>query len=173
MPNFSKTQILIFIIAVLLIINIAMVLSFGMKSPEKKSNDRHKRPSPISMALKDKVGFSPQQMEQIDKLKKQHREKMRVLFEDIRKEKIGFYQNVNKPAIADSTIEELSFRIAKKQQAIEQQAFRNFREIRALCTPEQLPRYDSLMPKVILDMWFPEKHRSGRHKDDGKERTHP
>ena len=169
MLNFSKTQVLIFIIIILLLANIAMVVSFAMKQPERKSTDRQRRPSPIASVLKDKVGFSQQQMEQIDQLKKTHRERMHFLFEDIRKEKIAFYHHVNLPIVADSTIERLSSRIALKQQAIEQQAFKNFREIRALCTPEQLPRYDSLMPKVIINMWFPEKHGSGRHKESGKD----
>jgi hypothetical protein len=177
MPNFSKTQVLIFIIAILLLVNIAMVLSFGMKEPEKteKSNDKPRRPNPIAFTLKEKVGFSEQQMEQINQLKKAHREKMHVLFEDIRKAKIAFYSHVNKPQINEAEMHTLSLDIAKKQQAIELQAFRNFREIRALCTPEQLPKYDSLMPQVIQNMWFPErhgnnKHREGKGRDSSKEK---
>jgi periplasmic protein CpxP/Spy len=175
MPNFSKTQVLIFIIAILLIVNIAMVLSFGMKEPAKpgKTNDRPpRRPNPIAFTLKEKVGFSEQQMEQIDQLKKQHREKMHLLFEDIRKAKISFYSHVNKSQINEAEMQALSLDIAKKQQAIELQAFRNFREIRALCTPEQLPRYDSLMPQVIQNMWFPERHGNNKHRDSSKERSH-
>jgi len=172
MPNFSKTQVLIFIIVILLLVNIAMVFSFGMKQPERdeKNNDRQRRPNPIAFTLKEKVGFSQQQMEQIDQLKKQHREKMHLLFEDIRKAKITFYSNVNNAEINEKAIEELSVNIGKKQQAIELQAFRNFRDIRALCTPEQLPKYDSLMPQVIQNMWFPERHGNNKHKEGTKDR---
>jgi periplasmic protein CpxP/Spy len=172
MPNFSKTQVLTFIIVILLLVNIAMVLSFGMKQPgnaDKHADRPGRRPNPIAFTLKEKVGFSEQQMNQIEVLKKQHREKMHVLFEDIRKAKIAFYANVSQQQVNEDSIEALSFNIGKKQQAIEQQAFRNFREIRALCTPEQLVRYDSLMPKVIQNMWFPDRRGNNRHKDSSKE----
>ena len=172
MPNFSKTQVLIFIIVILLLVNIAMVLSFGMKQPDRsgKNDDKPgRRPNPIAFTLKEKVGFSEQQMSQIEVLKKEHREKMHVLFEDMRKAKIAFYANVSQQQVNEDSIEALSSNIGKKQQAIEQQAFRNFREIRALCTPEQLVRYDSLMPKVIQNMWFPDRRGNNRHKDSSKE----
>jgi hypothetical protein len=96
---------------------------------------------------------------------------MHVLFADIRKAKISFYANVNKPQINEAEMEALSLDIAKKQQAIELQAFRNFRDIRALCTPEQLPRYDSLMPQVIQNMWFPERRGNNKHRDSSKHRS--
>jgi len=170
MPSFSKTQILIFIIIILLMVNIAMVLSFGMKTPSKTEADKPRRPNPIAFTLKEKVGFSEQQMQKIEELKKAHREKMHKLFEDVRKSKIDFYEHVNQDTIADSTIQHLSSDIGRKQQAIELQAFKNFRELRALCTPEQLPRYDSLMPQVIRNMWFPERHGgNGKHKEGEKD----
>ena len=174
MPNFSKTQVLIFIIAILLIVNIAMVVSFAMKEPDKRdrNNDRPgRKPNPIAFTLKEKVGFSEQQMNQIEVLKKQHREKMHVLFEDMRKAKIAFYANVSKHEIDEDSIQAHALNIGKKQQAIEQQAFANFREIRALCTPEQLVRYDSLMPKVIQNMWFPDRHGNSKHKDNAKPKS--
>ena len=174
MANFSKTQVLIFIIVILLLVNIAMVLSFGMKQSDKpgRNSDRGgRRPNPIAFTLKEKVGFSEQQMNQIEVLKKQHREKMHVLFEDMRKAKIAFYANVSRQEVNEDSIQALSSDLGKKQQAIEEQAFRNFREIRALCTPEQLVRYDSLMPKVIQNMWFPDRHGDSKHKDSSKARS--
>jgi len=172
MPNFSRTQILIFIIAILLLVNIAMVVSFGMKQPQPKENERPRRANPIASTLKEKIGFSDEQMQKIEQLKKQHRETMHTLFEDIKNAKIAFYKNVNKAEIADSTLERLSNNIGRKQQAIDLQAFRNFREIRSLCTPEQLPAYDSLMPGVIQNMWFPDKHRDmNRRKDSSNEKN--
>ena len=174
MPSFSKTQILIFIIVILLLVNIAMVVSFGMKGPQKRESERPRRPNPVALTLKEKVGFSAQQMQQIEQLKKEHREKMHQLFEDIRKAKIAFYQNVNRPEIADTTIERLASNIGKKQQEIDLQAFKNFREIRSLCTPEQLPKYDSLMPKVIQNMWFPDKRKDmGKHDSSRDHHTRP
>jgi len=118
MRSFSKTQILIFIIIILLMVNIAMVLSFGMKTPSKTEAEKPRRPNPIALTLKEKVGFSEQQMQKIEELKKAHREKMHKLFEDVRKSKIEFYEHVNQDPIADSTIQHLASDIGRKHRPL-------------------------------------------------------
>jgi protein CpxP len=172
MPNLTKTKVLIFVIMVLLVANVAMLLSFGMKKPEKQ-NEHGRGPNVMSSILQEQVGFSNQQMDKLKDLRKQHWDKMHQLFEVMRQAKIGFYQNISKPEISDSTLQTEAAKIGETQQAIDIQTFRNFRELRALCTPEQLPRYDSLIPGVIQNMWFPHRGSQGKEKDSGKSKSSP
>jgi protein CpxP len=172
MRNLTKTKVLIFVILVLLVANAAMLFSFvGMKKPEK-DNDRGRGPNVMSSVLQEQVRFSDQQMDKVKDLRKKHWDKMHVLFEDMRKAKIAFYQNISKSEVADSALQLQASVIGKTQQAIDIQTFKNFRELRALCTPEQLPRYDSLIPKVIQNMWFPHRGNQGKNWDSLKSKSH-
>lgn len=91
---------------------------------------------------------------------------MKPLFEDIRLAKIEFYGLLSKGSIDDSTLSRAASTIGEKQKAIDLQAFENFREIRKLCTAEQQPRYDSLIPGIIGKMWFAPRKGNSRHKEN-------
>jgi hypothetical protein len=80
---------------------------------------------------------------------------MRPLFEEMRLAKVQFYRNLSKPSVENDTLIRASTEIGAKQQTIELQAFRNFKEIRTVCTDRQKAKYDSLIPGVIEKMWFP------------------
>ncbi|MCH5600253.1 hypothetical protein [Niabella ginsengisoli] len=49
----------------------------------------------------------------------------------------------------DSIVEKLADSIGSLQKQVEINAFRHVVETRKICTPEQMPAYDSLMIKII------------------------
>ena len=53
---------------------------------------------------------------------------------------------------ASATLEAAAAAIGRKQALLELKLFDNFREIRAICTPAQLPRFDSLAPSLVRKM---------------------
>jgi Spy/CpxP family protein refolding chaperone len=169
MPNFSRTKVLISIIAVLLLTNIAMLIFVvGTRDHRRKRGDEGNRGpgTSISIVLEQKVGFTREQMDKVKELRGTHREKMHSLFEDIRLAKISFYGHLGENEVNDSVFNTSGNAIAEKQKAIDLQAFKNLRELRALCTPEQLPKYDSIMPGVLENMWFPARRGNNDKKKD-------
>jgi hypothetical protein len=166
MPTFSKTRVLIFIIVVLLLANLAMLIFFlSMHDNRKKHTQQSNRgANVISTVLQQKVGFTKEQMDKVSQLRSVHREKMHSLFQDIRLAKIKFYGQINTNEVTDSVLYRDATTIGEKQRAIDLQAFKNIREIRNLCTTEQLPKFDSLIPGVLQNMWFPSR-RSNNQKD--------
>jgi len=173
MRSLAKTQVLVFIIVVLLLANIAMLIFFtGFSKPGKRPDGGRRNSNSISSVLENKVGFDKQQMEQMKNLRKVHWERMHGYFEEIRVAKRDFYLQLSQPDVADSMLQRRAALIGQKQAAIDLQAFKNFREVRALCTPAQLPRYDSLIPPAIERMWFPARGSNNSRKEDSTDRRH-
>lgn len=156
MRKVLNNRVLLLVVAILLLSNIAMLFFFvWMKEPSKKGIRGERQKSPITLFLEQQVGFNKQQMEAYDKIRQQHRQEMKPLFEEIRLSKVGFYGLLSKSENSNDDLNKAASAIGEKQKIVDLQAFQNFKEIRALCTPEQQPRYDSLIAGVIANMWFP------------------
>ena len=56
------------------------------------------------------------------------------------------------PSVPDSVIEAKADIIGKQQKDLDLFVIRHFKDIRTLCTPDQLPKYDSLLPPLIERM---------------------
>jgi periplasmic protein CpxP/Spy len=154
--NNSKNKILIFFVAVLLLTNIAMLFYFiGVKGRSSKGNHGEKRTGPVTGFLQNDVGFNKQQMDAFDTLKQRQRSSIKPLFDDLGKSKDSFYQLIGNIAVPDSILRTAASEIGKKQAALDLQFFQNFRNIRKICTPEQLIKFDSLMPAVVSKMMQP------------------
>jgi len=164
--NNSRNRILIFLVAFLLLTNIAMLVYFTGFDKKAGRDNRTEKRGPISSFLQNDVGFTKEQMEQLDTLKKQHRAAIRPLFDALGKSKDSFYQLIGKPGVNDSGLQAGANAIGQKQAALDLQFYQNFMSIRKLCTPEQLPKFDAAMPSMASRMMQPwQKGNPGRRKD--------
>jgi protein CpxP len=146
MNQVSGNKILLAIIAVLIITNIVMLVLFlRMKKPEAATTKK----LGFTEKLKNEVGFTSEQMAVFEPRKKAFWKTMRERFEDMKKTKEAFYYQLYDPSIKDSVIESKAEVIGKQQKELDLFVIRHFKEVRALCTPQQLPKYDSLVPALI------------------------
>lgn len=159
MARVFNNRILLFIIAALLISNIAMLVIWYKWSHndhwQQRGGDMSR--SPMAIFLESKVGFSKQQLTEFEQLRKDHRQMLKPMFEDLKNTKAGFFKLVTVPNLSDSLLQTESMKIAVKQQGLDIQTIKNFRQLRDLCTDQQRPIYDSLMPGIISEMWFPNR----------------
>jgi periplasmic protein CpxP/Spy len=153
--NNSKNRILIFLVIFLLLTNIAMLLYFTAFNKMSKAGHPDRHGPGITAFLQNEAGFSKDQMIMLDSLKKQHRTAIKPLFDDLGTSKDHFYQLLGKPGIADSVLQAAADDIGKKQAALDLQFFQNFMSIRKLCTEQQLPKFDSVMPNLASKMMQP------------------
>lgn len=167
--NSSKTKVLLFLVGILLLTNIALVVFFvGKKDrPASHNGPRPDRSSMMKGFLKDTVGFDDQQLSQYENIRQQHDERMKGLFEQMRIAKLDFYSLVNKPG-ADSASQAAAASIGEKQKAVDLAFFNHFREVRMLCRPEQQPKYDSLVQRIIRRMVSPQRRGDPRDKKENK-----
>jgi periplasmic protein CpxP/Spy len=149
MDQFSGNKILLTIIAILLITNLVMLILFlRIKHSEPPQSKR----LGFSEKLKKQVGFTPQQMSVYEPRRTAFWKRIRERRDEIKKTKEDFYQQLYDPSIPDSVIEARAETIGKQQKELDLQVIRHFRDIRRLCTQEQLPKYDSLLPPLIERM---------------------
>jgi periplasmic protein CpxP/Spy len=158
MSSQSKNKILIFIITILLLTNIGVLISFeGMRKHGDKDSKTDKAHAGITDLLKKEVGFSDTQMAQYKQMRKEHWDKMKPLFDEMNNTKTRFYDLLNNTAVSDSVLNQMADSIGIRQKNIDLQIFHHFKEVGNLCTPEQQPKFDSLVVRVIKRMATPHK----------------
>ena len=77
---------------------------------------------------------------------------VREQFDSIKNTKVAFYNLMYDPSVPDSVLQARADMIGEKQKNLDLFVVKHFKNIRTMCTPEQLPKYDSLLPPLIERM---------------------
>lgn len=155
--NQNKSKVFLMIIAILFIANIAMLSFFLQK---KENTDRNKRPDRkayISNILATEIGFDQSQLIQYDTLSNRNHEKMKSLFENFRNNKNEQFNQLVAAGFTDSAISRIADQSAANQKLMDVQMFNHIKNIRQLCTPTQLPKFDSSVNKIFNRRMEPKK----------------
>ena len=147
MSTNSKNKILLIAVAILLLTNISMLVFFLMGPPKKGMHGG--REAMMTEFLQKEIGFTPQQIQQYDTLSKQHREKMKAMFEEAGKNKENQLKQLAASDFSDSSINNIAGQSIEKQKLLEISMFEHLRDVRSICTPEQRPKFDSLVYKIL------------------------
>lgn len=168
----NNNKALLFIIAVLLITNIAVII-FYFTRPCGRREDRGFSPGEaMALFLKNDVHFSPEQLQQFDSLRKENRKVLKPLFKNMAAVKDSFYRQISDVSITDSLFNSELDTIAAVQKRLDKAMFHHFRDVRTLCTPEQLPLYDSLVQQLIIKRMTHPFRKSGPYRKDTIEASH-
>ncbi len=158
----NKSKIFLTIIGILLVANIALVAFLLLK----KDDDKHegKRPDRRTMIgnfLKTEIGFDSLQIQQFDTLSVRHKENMKKMFDSSRSTKDKQFKELSAANFSDSAMINVAERSAAAQKTMELKMFNHLRNIRLLCTAEQLPKFDSLFVKMLNKRGGEGKKRMG------------
>ena len=145
----NRSKVFLVIIGILLIANIAMLSFFLMKKDTGRHEKGPDRKAMISDFLKKEIGFTPEQLQQYDTLSTRHRENMKKMFENLRGSKDNQFKQLTAGNFNDSIMTSVADQSAASQKIMELQMFNHLKSIRMLCTPEQLPKFDSLFVKIL------------------------
>ena len=148
MSTTSKNKILLVTVAILLLTNMVMLFLFLNKDYGKKGPHDGKR-GMMTEFLKNEIGFNAQQLQLYDTLSKRHMDNIKASFEAMRNNKSELFKELGKNAFNDSDINIVADKSATAQKQMEIKMMMHFKEVRNLCTPEQLPKFDSLFYKVL------------------------
>lgn len=167
MNSSSRSRSLIVIIIILLITNIAILAFFLWPKSSLSGTPGGSKPGyGMAETLKREVGLDSQQVTKLARLREDHWKKMKLLFEDLQKSKNDFYVLLKSPETPDSVITNAAARIGQKQQVIDLQVFQHFKNSRLVCTPEQRPKYDSLVQIIIKRMSGSARGSNNRRRDE-------
>lgn len=148
----TKNRSLVSIIIFLLITNIAMLIFFLVMNNPAHKNSHARDQNGMSGMLQKEVGFSKDQLDTYQSLRKNQMDTVHALFDDLRKSKMDFYNLIYSSRVSDSSVNKAADVIAEKQKTLDLHMFNHFKIVRNICTPDQLPKFDSTIQKVFIRM---------------------
>ena len=152
------------VIVLLLLLNTGTLAFLWMKSNRPPHGPmggpgRHNR---VDRLMSDKLQFTPQQESLMENLKHEHHSQILRIQEEESKlhtELFGLlHSNNDDPAARKMILDKLAVNDIRKEEV----TFEHFRQIRAILTPEQLPKFDELMEEIASHIM---SHHPGRKGD--------
>ena len=144
----SNNKILTIAVVLLLLVNIALVAFIVMG---KNRNDKwHSggKGDPFETMVKE-LNMTAEQQKNYKEQKEEHFKKIKPLFDSVRMAKTAFYALIKEQNVSDSSINVYSQRITEKQSVIDKLTFAHFKTVRNLFTPEQQPKFDAFVQKMM------------------------
>jgi periplasmic protein CpxP/Spy len=143
----SSNKILTIAVILLLITNIALVamLVMGKQKKDKRGGGREQA---FEMMVKE-LDMTDAQQKEYKLLKETHLKDSKPLFDSLRTARNAFFALVKDTAASDSVLTVYSQRISERQAAIDRNIFAHFKKVRNLFTPEQQPRFDTFVQKMM------------------------
>jgi len=145
----NRSKVFLLVIAILLLSNIAMLSFFLIKKDDRHFDKRPDRKTMIAEFLKKEIGFTPEQLQQYDTISTKHQENVKKMFESHRASKDNQFKDLVAGDFTDSVMTLVADQSAESQKAMELQMFNHLKNIRLLCTKDQLPKFDSLFVKIL------------------------
>lgn len=159
----NRSKVFLAIIGILLVANIALVSFFLMRKDGPRHEKRPEWKVVISGFLKNEIGFDTVQLNKYYSLSDRHKENMKKMMDSLRTPKDQQFKELVAANFSDSAMNSMAGQSATAQKAMELQMFNHLKNIRLLCKPEQLPKFDSLFGKILN-----RKGGDGRKKDTEK-----
>jgi len=142
----SSNKILVAAVILLLIANVALVV-FIMTGKTKHA-EKSKKPDPAEVMYRE-LNMSEEQQKQHKLLKDEHFKSSKPLFDSVRAAKTAFFALIKDSTVTDSTLTAYSNRIYQWQSVIDKRTFAHFKRLRNMFTPEQQPKFDSFIQKMM------------------------
>jgi len=99
--------------------------------------------------LQKEIGFNQQQLLQYDTLSDGQQKIMKGFFENMHNKKKQQFQQLVVGNFSDTSINRLADESAATQKQLEVQMFNHLKSVRQLCSPDQLPKFDTSFFKVF------------------------
>jgi hypothetical protein len=148
----SKNKSLVSIIIFLLITNVVMLIFFIVLNKPVQRNMRGRDQNGMSGMLQKDVGFTRDQLDTYQILRKDQLDSIHILFDEVRKAKMNFYNLIYTPNVADSTLISAADEIAVRQKNLDLHMINHFKKVRNICSPDQVQKFDSSIKKIIARM---------------------
>ena len=141
----DKIKVLTFAVIALLLLNFATLGFLLLTSPKHNSRPPHREPKEIII---NQLQLDATQQIAYQKLIEWHRGTIDSLDHQIRGAKNKLYSQLIQPDVDTKTKDSLFTILANYQKQIEQTHFKHFQDIKDLCTPEQMNRFNELTEEL-------------------------
>jgi periplasmic protein CpxP/Spy len=144
---------LLVLVAILLITNIATLSIYWIKKPGRDGGPgRDGREKRMGQFLVDQMKFDANQEATYWKLRDSIIVIQKPVMDSIRSAKKRFFDLLNQPDASDSLLMDRSNEIADLQKKLDIVTFRHFQKVRAICRPDQLQKFDTVIKEIVNRM---------------------
>lgn len=138
----KREKIILIIAVAMIVVNIVLlVLPYLRRAPSGMQPDD---------LLTQQLRWSDMQAARFRELKQAHHEAVSLRRDSIQLLKHQLLSQLKAGKLNDETLRTATTHIAKLQQVIDEVTFRHFADLRALCSPEQLPHFDALIEELAV-----------------------
>lgn len=143
----AKNKWLTILVVVLLALNAATLALFWIG--KTREGNQPPPPPPATTYLVKELGLDTTQQNQLKALIDQHRKAAELLRVGIKNAKDSLFELVKHPETSDSAKRMLSAAASSRMAELDLLTLDHFRQIRALCNPEQQKKFDAIIHEVI------------------------
>ena len=144
MNHGSKNKLLTWLVVLLLVANAATIAMFWLG---KVKHPPQSKGTPQEFLVKE-LQLNTKQQEQLDVLRKEHREAADQLREKIKNAKEAFFDLLKQQNVTDSVKQVSAKAVSIHTEELDLLTLNHFQKIRALCTPEQQKKFDEIIQQV-------------------------
>ncbi|HEY2721454.1 MAG TPA: periplasmic heavy metal sensor [Chitinophagaceae bacterium] len=160
MKQFTQNKLLVLLVAILLIANLGLMFYFFAFRGRHQTGEM--TPRPVSDFVEKQLGFNADQTARFQQLRDQHKEAVKPVIDDMKKLKDSLYNLLQRPQLNDTMAVSLIDKIGEKQKEWELMIFHHFQKIRAICDSSQLPKFDTLVHRMVTKGSWTHKKNSPR-----------
>jgi len=146
---------LLVLVAILLLTNIATLSIYWFKKPVHDGGPGRDPGKRMGQFMVDQMKFDAGQEAAYWKLRDSMITIQRPVMDSIRNAKKSFFDLLNQPNATDSALISRSNEIAYLQKKLDLVTFRHFQNVRALCRPDQLEKFDTVIKEIVNRMTNP------------------
>ena len=144
-----KSKVLVIIIGILLIANIVMLGFFIAGGDHNQKRERSGKNSYVGEYLEKEVGFNAEQLDRYDSLSKRHQHEMKANFTELSLKRKKIFEALAVASFNDSAINSAANAMHDRPAILELSMLRHLKEIRDICSQEQLRRFDTGFYKIF------------------------
>lgn len=155
---------LLILVAILLLTNIATLSIYWLKKPNHEGGpgrDGGNREKKMGQFMVDQMKFDATQEAAYWKLRDSMMVIQKPVMDSIRSAKQRFFDLLNQSDTSDSTLIARSNEIADLQKKLDLVTFRHFQKVRAICRPDQLQQFDTVIKEIVNRMTLFRRRQQG------------
>ena len=154
--NASKNKILIWSVILLVIANVAILISIW----QTQGHQKKEKGSPADFLIKE-LSLNKEQEEKLHVLAKAHHEESQKIKEDIKAARHEFFKLLKEENTTDSSKIWAVKNVSKNLERLDLLTFTHFKEVRKICTPKQQEKFDGIIEEVLQMIAAPPLPREG------------
>jgi Spy/CpxP family protein refolding chaperone len=151
MDIFTQKKVLIRLVILLLALNFISMGLFiwkGISPRNKPDNNPALVQKEVSSVLKQELHLTDLQADQIKKLRSGYVEKEKMLVKEIRAERDSMNSIIFNLNSDPEMVKSIARRVADNEYKMEMLRFEQSQELRSICTPEQLKKFERLVREI-------------------------